>query len=130
MISRRLLQAVVLLLSLIPLAFGGLGLAFGAGRLSAPEITAALDSQFRFMAGWYLALAMLCWWIMPRIERETAVFRIVCAAVFLGGVGRLLSIAAHGWPPAHMVAGLTLELAVPLLVWWQASVARNNAAHV
>ena len=128
MLSRRALQAVVIVLSLIPLAFGGLGIAFGADRLAGTGVSAALDSQFRFASGWYLALAMLCWWIAPRIERETTVFRIVCAAVFLGGVGRLLSLAAKGAPPHYMAAGLALELVVPLLVVWQASVAKTARA--
>ena len=129
MFNRRALQIVLLVLSLIPLAFGILGLAFGAGRISGgAAVTAELDSQFRYLSGWYFSLAMLCWWIAPRIERETTVFRIVCAAVFLGGIGRLVSLSAVGQPPAMMLGALALELGVPLLVVWQAQVAKSAAA--
>lgn len=126
MTSRRALQGVILLLSLIPLTFGSMGLVFGAEPLSGGlPVTASLDNQFRFMAGWYLVLAALIWWIVPRIERETAVFRIVCGAIFLGGLGRLASIAALGSPVTSMIAGLALELVVPLLAVWQTRVGRT-----
>lgn len=123
MTSRRALQAVLLVLSLIPLVFGTMGLVTGAAELNdGGAVTASLDSQFRFMSAWYVGLAALIWWIIPRIEREATVFRIVCGAIFLGGIARLVSVPAHGWPQPPMIAGLALELVVPALIVWQARV--------
>lgn len=78
-----------------------------------------LDSQYRFLSGYYVGLAPLAWWIVPRIESETTVFRILCAAVFLGGLGRLLTLKFVGWPDTRILVVHAAELMFPLLVLWQ-----------
>jgi hypothetical protein len=99
---------------------------FGAAGLQGTlAVSASLDSQFRFMAGIYLAIAALAWWVAPRVATATAIVRIVCAAIFIGGLGRLAAIAQYGLPETPMIAGLVLELAAPLLIIWQNSVARD-----
>lgn len=122
--SRRLLQIVVVLLSLLPLTFGTLGVLYGIGRFDPALNNANVDSQFRFLSAWYLGLAMLGWWIAAGIERHTAVFRIVCVAVFAGGLARLASIAQVGMPDTRFLVVLAAELLFPLLIVWQASIAR------
>jgi hypothetical protein len=127
--SRRTLQAVILLLSLLPLTFGTLGILFGAGRLnSGAPVSADLDSQYRFLSAWYLGLAALAWWIVPRVELQTALFRILCGAVFLGGIARLVTIQSVGWPQAQFLVVHAAELLFPLLILWQASISRHVAA--
>jgi hypothetical protein len=126
---KRALQVVVAILSLLPLAFGLLGLVFGVGRFLPPEqVTAGLDSQFRFLSAWYLGLAFIAWWIIPNIERHTTLFRIICVAVFLGGVGRLLAWNASGAPEMRFIVVLAAELIFPLLIPWQSAVARASGA--
>lgn len=50
----------------------------------------------------------------------------VWGAVFLGGVGRLLSWGGGGTPPAPFVGFLLLELVgPPLFVYWQHRAARS-----
>jgi hypothetical protein len=122
---RRALQVVVALLSLLPLAFGSLGIVLGAARfLPGAEVPASLDSQFRFLSAWYVGLALIAWWMIPTIERQTTLFRIVCVAVFLGGLARLLAWSASGPPDARFLVVLAAELLFPLLIPWQARVAR------
>jgi hypothetical protein len=122
---RRALQVVVALLSLLPLTFGLLGIFFGAGRfLPGEPVPANLDSQFRFLSAWYVGLAVLAWWMIPAIERHTTLFRIVCVAVFVGGLARLLAWSSVGAPDTRFLVVLSAELLFPLLIPWQARVAR------
>jgi Domain of unknown function (DUF4345) len=125
---KRTLQVVLAILSLLPLTFGALGVVLGAGRfLPSGMVNANLDSQFRFLSAWYLGLAVLAWWMLPQIEKHSVLFRIVCGAVFLGGVARLFAVMASGMPDTRFVIVMVIELLFPLLIPWQAMVARLAA---
>ena len=118
---KRSLQLVLGVLSLLPLVVGTLGFVHGASLLAATETVAPrLDSQYRFMSAWDIGLAVIVWWIIPRVEHETHLFRIVSGAVCLGGVGRLVAWRVTGSP-----GWAFLELLVPLLIPWQAHLARE-----
>jgi hypothetical protein len=123
---KRALQVIVAVLSVLPLAVGALGFIFGAGLfLSAGVATPKLDSQFRFLSAWDIGLTLIVWWIIPRIEYQTALFRIVCFAVFLGGVGRVIAWYLTGSPGAAFLTVTAIELLIPLLIPWQAYVANH-----
>ena len=66
-------------------------------------------------------------WVL--IERHTTLFRLVCAGVFVGGVGRLLSIIQVGIPGTSAVVFTAVELLFPLLAIWQADMAGSATAH-
>ncbi|MCA9657331.1 MAG: DUF4345 domain-containing protein, partial [Myxococcales bacterium] len=85
-----------------------------------------LDNQFRYLCGVYTAVTIGLWYAIPAIERHGEVVRIVGAGVFIGAIGRLLSMRSHGDPgEPTMVIGVLLEgVVVPLLLLWQARVAR------
>ena len=121
---KRGLQIIMAVLSVLPLAVGALGLILGAGLLL-PDgaATPKLDSQFRFLSAWDIGLALIVWWLIPRIEYQTTLFRIVCFAVFVGGVGRVTAWYLTGSPGAAFLAVTAIELLVPLLVPWQTHVA-------
>jgi hypothetical protein len=128
---KRSLQIIIAVLSLLPLAVGTLGFVHGAALLSSPDtVTPKLDSQYRFMSAWDIGLAVIVWRIIPRIEYETILFRIVSAAVFLGGVGRLLAWRVAGSPGWAFLAVMAIELLVPLLVPWQAYLAQASKRQV
>lgn len=128
---RRALQVTIAILSLAPLMFGLTNLCLGAARfMPTDDITIAIDSQFRFQSGVYVSLALLLWWMIPRIERVTWPFRAVALGLFLGGVGRVISMQQFGTPEGNMFAGMILELAMPLFVLWQWLVARQAQASI
>jgi hypothetical protein len=125
---KRALQVTIAVLSLLPLAFGTLGLIEGATMYIAPEAaTPKLDSQFRFMSGWDIGLAFVVWWLIPDIERHGGLFRVVCVAVFIGGVGRLAAWFSTGSPGVAFGVVTAVELLVPVLIPWQSYVARSSA---
>ena len=127
--SRRLLQIVNLLLAVMTVGLAGASLLFGGDSpIYAPaEIPTlpALDSNLRFMGGMGLGLGAALIWITPDIEQHTTVFRVMWIAALLGGLGRLLSAGLVGMPPLPMLIFTLIEVpGVPLLIYWQARVAR------
>ena len=125
--SRRGLQIATGVLGLVPLITGAIGLLgladplyASAGMLPLP----VLDSNLRFFSGVWLGLGIAVFWMLPRIERETALFRIFWGAIFLGGIGRVLSLLFAGVPPSPFLGFTALELlGAPLFVLWQYRVA-------
>lgn len=127
--SRRLLQATVAVLGLVPVGAGAAGVLLGPGFVGAAGAGTDLDSHFRYLSGVFLALGLVFWSTVPAIERRTARFRLASLLVIAGGLARLLSLLAVGAPTAPHLAGLGLELVVvPLLAVWQAAVARSFTA--
>ncbi|WP_299150256.1 DUF4345 domain-containing protein [uncultured Tateyamaria sp.] len=107
--------------------YGVLNHRVGRAFLPPEAINAAIDSQFRYQSGIYFGLAVMVWYAIPRIDREVALFRMIALAIFVGGLGRVLSWVTVGQPDAIMSGAMALELAVPLLIIWQNAI-RQSAA--
>jgi hypothetical protein len=121
--SKKPLQIVTALLSLIPLLTGIAGLFGLADPLYASygiPAAAVLDSNLRFFAGVWLGLGFAMLWLVPKIESQTVLYRVIWGAIFLGGVGRILSMLFAGSPPRPFIAFTVLEIVgAPLFVIWQ-----------
>ena len=88
---------------------------------------ATLDSNMRFLAGVWLGLGLASWWLVPRITEQTVLFRVLWSMIFLGGIGRLVSMASVGLPLTPFIAFTALEvLGAPLFVYWQHRVVQNS----
>ena len=124
--SRRILQAATAILSLIPIVTGIITMA-GVGdplyaALGLPR-SPLLDSNLRFFGGVWLGLGLAMLYLVPSIERQTVLFRLLWGAVFLGGVGRALSAVFVGLPPVPFIGFTVLEIVgAPLFVLWQKQV--------
>ncbi len=125
--ERRLLQVVVALACLVPLSVGGQSILHGPGFLGHPPVIPRdLDSHFRYISGIFFAVGVAFASCIPGIERHGPRFRLLGALVAAGGLARLVSLASVGVPSNGHVFGFAMELgAVPLLMLWQASVARR-----
>ena len=124
----RLLQAAVAIACLVPLAAGGAGVLLGPGFLSGvePPVPPDLASHFRYLSGLLFAIGIGFLSCIPRIEAKTTRFRLLGALVVAGGVARALSVWELGLPSAGHRFGLVMELlVVPLLLLWQARIARR-----
>jgi hypothetical protein len=123
--ERRLLQLAVAFGGIVPVGAGLLGVLAGASMV--PEGTAAgisLDSHVRYLSGLLLAIGMLFWAAIPRVEIHSRRFRLLTLIVFVGGLARLTGLL-NGVPSAPMLFGLAMELVVtPLICLWQARIAR------
>lgn len=125
--GRRSLQVVTALLSLVPILTGivtMLGVYDPLYTSAGVPALPVLDSNLRFFGGAWLGLGIGLLWLVPRIERETALFRVIWGAIFVGGIGRLLSIAFVAAPPIPFIAFTALEIiGAPLFIYWQHRVA-------
>jgi Domain of unknown function (DUF4345) len=122
---KRGLQVTIAILSLAPLSIGMLGIVLGTSRwLPANMITPDFDSHYRYIAGYFVSLGLLGLWMIPRIERHTGLFLVICASVFMGAIGRVASILQVGLPGPMAIFLTIFELCFPLLLLWQAKVSR------
>src|ERR1700730_232911 len=97
--NRRGLQIATAILGAIPVLTGIITM-FG---LSDPIYASAnipanalLDSNLRFFGGVWLVLVIALYWLIPNIEKQTVLFRVLWGMIFLGGIGRLLSMVFLG----------------------------------
>jgi uncharacterized protein YjeT (DUF2065 family) len=126
--GRRPLQIATALLALIPILTGiitMLGVSDPLYASSGVPAMPVLDSNLRFFGGVWLGLGLALLWLVPRIESEGVLFRVVWGGIFLGGIGRLLSTVMVGLPPLPFVGFTALEvIGAPLFVYWQHLVAK------
>ena len=121
---KRGLQIALGVFSLIPVAFAILGFVAGAGRLSPNGVAVDLDNQYRYFSGMYLVVAFMLWSIIPSIEKHGRTLFLVSAAIFIGGLGRVVSYMTMGAPAQDLVVGMGIELVAPVIfVLWQRTVA-------
>jgi hypothetical protein len=116
--------------ALVPIATGAVGLLglrdplyvrFGV----VPN--AVLDSNLRFFSGFWLGTGFVVLWLVPRIEKEGSLFRALWGMIFLGGLGRLVSLAGAGAPPWPFYVVMALELlGAPVFVLWQLRIERGS----
>lgn len=125
--EKRALQATMAVTLLLPLAAALPGIAGGPGFLGRPAVIPVdLDSHFRYLSGLFLGMLLLFASCVPAVETKGARMRMLALMVVIGGLARAGSWIAVGQPSAGHVAGLVVELGlVPLLVIWQARVARR-----
>lgn len=127
--SKRMLQIATGILAAVPTATGLLGLSGVDDPLYAAlglPRDPTLDSNLRFYAGVWLGLGLAAFYLLPRIEQKTPLFRALWTMIFLGGIGRLLSLALTGMPYPPFIGFTVLEvLGAPLFIWWQYRVANR-----
>ncbi len=104
--NRRALQACLVILGLVPIITGVLGL-MGVddplyASLGLPRDT-LLDSNMRFYSGVWFALGLTVLWTVRSLEKHVALYRVLWAMIFVGGLGRLFSIVItrtwNSWTP-------------------------------
>jgi hypothetical protein len=121
--ERRILQAVVALGGLVPVAAGAAGVFLGSHAFGiAADLSG--DGHFRYLSGLLAAIGVGFWSTIPRIESRSSRFLLLALIVVTGGCGRLLTFAAGGVPDGISLFALTMELGVtPALCLWQRRVA-------
>lgn len=126
-ISKRIMQLILGLISILALYTAYLGIAYGAvnwyyGFSAGQEYSKGLlmlDSNVRFYSGLWLGIGIVLLWMIPRIDHEKTTLRIIALFFFLGGIGRFISILTCGLPSNSYLVFVLLELGFPLLTLWQ-----------
>lgn len=125
--ERRLLQTIVAVASLVPIAAGASGVLLGPAMVQVNFAPAAADSHYRYLSGLLLGIGCAFVSTVPRIEGRGARFRMLTGIVAVGGFSRLLSLLVRGYPDVPMLFGLVMELCVtPALALWQWRVASRT----
>ena len=128
--ERRALQIVTALLGLVPVATGLIGMSGISDPIYASlglPANPLLDSNLRFFAGVWLGLGLAIFWLVPKIEQHTLLFRTIWGMIFIGGIGRIVSMLFVGLPPAPFIGFTILEIVgAPIFVIWQRRIARMH----
>jgi hypothetical protein len=126
--GRRALQVTVGILAGIPFATGVVDIVAGPDLLpgGTNEITASLDSEFRFASTFWCAVGPLMWSQLSRIEDDSPVLPLTMVTVFVGGLARSRSWRVRGRPHAIFVGATGLELiGMPIMLAWHRQVVRT-----
>lgn len=126
--NKRPLQIAMCALGVIPVVTGFLtmlGLSDPIYSSAGIPANALLDSNLRFFGGLWLVLGLAVYWVVPRIEKEVALFRVLWLMIFAGGIGRLISMLVLGQPPLPFVGFTILEIVgAPAFIVWHSRLSK------
>lgn len=111
--SQRVVQVCLFLVAFIAITGGALQLYLGE-----PETSPRLDNIHRFMAGVYFSCGVIGLWAAITIRQQGTLIYLLALAVFLGGVGRLVSMSIVGIPEPHAtwLRYVIPELLIPVIM--------------
>ncbi|MFI1330710.1 DUF4345 domain-containing protein [Streptomyces sp. NPDC020845] len=81
---------------------------------------ATVDSWGRFMGASFAGYGLAWLWAARQRPIPARAVRWLAGVFLLGGVGRLLSLAVHGWPQWFQIALTAIELGLPPVFFWLA----------
>jgi hypothetical protein len=81
---------------------------------------ATVDSWGRFMGAGFAGYGLAWVWAVRQRPIPARTVRWLAGVFLLGGAGRLLSLAVHGWPHWFQIALAVLELGLPPVFFWLA----------
>ncbi len=91
-------------------------------------VNATMDSEDRFYATLFAAYGAALLWCIRDIERKSTVVYSLALTFFVGGLARLVSIAAVGLPNTFFITMTVLELIIPLfMAFMQSRISRPGA---
>jgi len=126
--TKRNLQIATAVLGTIPILTGIIGMSGLSDPVYAsPSLptNTLLDSNLRFFSGVWLGLGLALYWLIPKIDRQTVLFRALWGMIFLGGIGRLISMVLVALPPMPFIGFTILEIVgAPIFILWQARLAK------
>jgi len=130
MMSRKLLQILLTILGLVPTITGTLTM-MGINdplfaQLHLPH-SALLDSDLRFLGGVWLGLGITVLATVRDLEKHYPLYRILWSMIFLGGIGRVLSMLIIGMPPIPFIGFTVLEIiGAPVFLYWHRQISNKG----
>jgi hypothetical protein len=128
--AENALQIATAILGIVPIATGLIGMSGISDPIYASiglPANPLLDSNLRFFGGVWFGLGLALYWLIPKIEKQTVLFRAIWGMIFVGGIGRVISMLLIGLPPVPFIGFTILEIVgAPIFVAWQARIAKLN----
>ncbi|MGW2230390.1 DUF4345 domain-containing protein [Streptomyces formicae] len=125
----RLLKWLSMAMGVACVAIGLYHVVLGIGSVPGEESAGAtVDSRERFYNAIFLGFGLAWIWVARQSPIPSAVVRVLAGVFLLGGVGRLLSVAVHGWPHWFQVPLTVLEVGLPPLYFWLSTADERAAA--
>lgn len=114
---KRFLQIFLGFFGITALFIASLHVVFGSSAIpGSVPVNATMDSEDRFYATLFAAYGVALLWCTRDIERKRTVVYFLALTFFVGGLARLVSIAAVGLPNTFFIAMTVLELIIPFIV--------------
>jgi hypothetical protein len=79
-----------------------------------------VDSWGRFMGASFVGYGLAWLWAARQRPVPARAVRWLAGVFLLGGAGRLISLAVHGWPQWFQIALAVIELSLPAVFFWLA----------
>ncbi len=115
----RVLAVAIVLAGCAHAALGlGADALLGAVVSRETRANASLDSQNRFYGTAFVLHGVALWLYSGDMARYATLFRALLAVTFLGGLARIGSAMAFGWPAPVIVGLAASELLLPPALWW------------
>ena len=104
---------------------GARGVLFGAREVAGPKpVPAAVDSEYRFYAAWYLVTGIALFQVGNEPAAARREVRLLRVGLWTAAAGRVLSLQQTGRPSRGQLLLLGVEAALPFVLSpWQARVA-------
>lgn len=109
---------------------GALDPFYGISTTTASPAQLNLDSNLRYFNGLWLGTGFVLVALLPRVEQRGQALLVLALLIFVGGIGRVVSMIHHGLPHPGFLAATLAELLFPLVIPWQRSVAGTRRASV
>jgi len=93
--------------------------------LPVDQVTAALDSQMRFYAVWFMLPFFITIWIVRNLDVACPVMVITFGTMALAGAARFYFAMEYGFPQPEMLVAAITEIWVLIFLPWHRAVTRN-----
>lgn len=115
---RRTLQAMLAAGGVAAMGIGLAHVALGPALMipGAGAVNATLDSEDRFYATLFVAYGAALLACARDIDDRRDCIRFLALTLFGGGIARVVSLLAAGWPHPFFVAMMLVELVLPLVI--------------
>lgn len=115
---RRALEILILIFGVVCILIACLHIAIGPSSIpGSVPVNATMDSEDRFYAALFLGFGAALIWCSRDLGAREGVFGALLLTFFLGGIARIISVLAVGWPSPLFIFLGSLELILPPLFW-------------
>ncbi|MFD7324303.1 DUF4345 domain-containing protein [Streptomyces sp. NPDC059875] len=117
----RVLRILTQLMGWACVAIGLFHMALGNAAIpGAGSAGPTVDSWGRFMGASFVGYGLAWLWAARQRPIQARAVRWLAGVFLLGGLGRLISLAVHGWPQWFQIALAVIELCLPPVFFWLA----------